>query len=191
MRLYLAGPDVFEADPLSVAGRLKDACAARGFDGVFPLDSGLSLAEMGKSCQADAIYRANIDLIQSCDGLVANMAPFRGPSMDVGTAFEMGYASALDLPVIGYSDLGAGTYLDRVLIQYRGCLIQRDGRWWDSDGLEVEDFGLLDNLMMCCAADAITHGLDQALIAMRYVMTTRKERGGESSKGTWRGTVQD
>ncbi|WP_413204173.1 nucleoside 2-deoxyribosyltransferase [Rhodospirillum sp. A1_3_36] len=177
MRLYLAGPDVFDSDPMSVARRLKDACKARGFEGVFPLDSSLDLADMGKSCQAEAIYRANIELIQSCDGVVANMVPFRGASMDVGTAFEMGYAAALGLPVVGYGDLRTGTYLDRIMIHYRGQITRREGRWWDPDGLEIEDFGLMDNLMMCCGAEAITHGFDQALISMRYLMNARKERG--------------
>jgi nucleoside 2-deoxyribosyltransferase len=178
MKLYLAGPDVFEPDPMSVARRLKEICAARGFEGVFPLDTQLALDGKGKSCQAEAIYRANVTLIESCDGMVANMAAFRGPSMDVGTAFEMGYAAALNIPLVGYTDLGAGTYLDRVLIHYRGHIVPRDGRWWDPDGREVEDFGLVDNLMMSCGADAIAHGFDQALIAMRYLMEKRVEQFG-------------
>ena len=35
--------------------------------------------------------------------VIANMEPFRGPSMDVGTAFEMGYATRADIPIFGYS----------------------------------------------------------------------------------------
>ena len=88
IQLYLAGPDVFLPNPLEVA-RLKQAiCQNYGFTGLFPFDVSLDLADLLPVEQGLAIYRSNIALMNRCDLIVANMTPFRGPSMDVGTAFE-------------------------------------------------------------------------------------------------------
>ena len=45
--------------------------------------------------------------MRSCDLLIANCTPFRGVSMDVGTAFEIGFMRALGRPVFGYSNTPA------------------------------------------------------------------------------------
>ncbi|CCG08693.1 nucleoside 2-deoxyribosyltransferase [Pararhodospirillum photometricum] len=167
-RVYLAGPEVFLPDPDRVARALKERCAAHGLEGVFPLDAGLALNDLTAAGQAQAIFNANIDLIRGCDGVIANMTPFRGPSMDVGTAFEMGFAAALGKPVIGYTD-DLGEYVDRVVTFYRGHVTREGCAWRDPDGLTIEDFSQVDNLMMCGAALAITRDFDQALLAMRGV----------------------
>src|SRR4029077_1246927 len=41
--------------------------------------------------------------IRSCQALIANLTPFRGPSADVGTVYEVGFARALGLKLFGYS----------------------------------------------------------------------------------------
>ena len=103
MRVYLAGPDVFLPDPLARAARLKAACAARGLEGVFPLDA-LPQGDppaWASLPEALRIARRNEAHIASCDVLVANLSPFRGPSADVGTVFEVGFMRALGRPVFG------------------------------------------------------------------------------------------
>jgi nucleoside 2-deoxyribosyltransferase len=130
-RIYLAGPDVFWPDARERGDRLKELCASRGMVGVFPLDSGIKLTGLDPIEQGFAIFQANIELIRSCNAILANMSPFRGPSMDVGTAFEMGFGRALKLLVAGYtSHLSA--YKARAA----------------ADGLLVEDFDMVDNLMV-------------------------------------------
>ena len=79
----------------------------------------------------------------SCDVVMANMTLFRGPSMDVGIAYEIGYADALGLAVFAYSS-NQTAYASRVPQPARHCI--------DTDGWTVEDFGLTDNLMMVGAA---------------------------------------
>lgn len=134
-RVYLAGPDVFYPDVAERADKLKDTCRHYGFEGVFPLDSGLQLiSPIAREENGYLIYEANIKLIRSCQAILANMSPFRGPSLDAGTAFEIGYGRALGLEVVGYtSDLTL--YKDRVT----------------PDGLMIEDFGMIDNLMLHAA----------------------------------------
>src|SRR5690606_5647239 len=102
-RIYLAGPEVFLPNALAVGRRKAELCAEAGFDGAFPLDQSLDLDGLSKAEQARRISLANDELMRACDPLIANMTPFRGVSMDVGTPFEIGYMRALGRPVLGYS----------------------------------------------------------------------------------------
>jgi nucleoside 2-deoxyribosyltransferase len=134
-RVYLAGPDVFYPDATERAARLKDLCQQNGLEGVFPLDSQVKLLEpFEQEDNGFLIYHANVKLIKSCWAMLANMNPFRGPSMDVGTAFEIGYGRALELHVVGYTD-SKTEYKTRV----------------KEDGLVIENFGMVDNLMVHAA----------------------------------------
>lgn len=158
-RIYLAGPGVFYPDPLVECERLKSICQAHGLEGVFPLDAELDLSQMNKHDGAHAIYDANIDLIRSCQGMMADMQAFRGPGMDGGTAFEMGYAKALGLKIVGYGC--EGNYLERTR-RFYGKLINQSLIKTDPSGLMVEDFDLGDNLMMSCSADALVTSAQDA-----------------------------
>jgi nucleoside 2-deoxyribosyltransferase len=145
-RLYLAGPDVFLPDPLAAAAAMKAICEELGLEGLFPIDNALVPAphEPGTSFAA-RIRQANLDLIRAADGVIANCSPFRGPSVDDGTAYEMGYATALGKPVFPWSgDI-------RPLLQRTQArqYLAHDGRVWrDAEQMEVEEFGLPVNLML-------------------------------------------
>ena len=84
--------------------------------------------------------------IRSCAAVVANLTPFRGPSADAGTVYEVGFARGLGLKVFGYATVTEG-FLDRTLAAFPGKQAE-DGAWWDPEGLLVEQFGLFDNLMI-------------------------------------------
>lgn len=146
-RIYLAGPEVFLPNA-RVVGKLKaDLCADAGFEGAFPLDQELDLGGLSKLEKARRISLANEALMRSCDLVIANMTPFRGISMDAGTAFEMGFMRALGRPVLAYSNT-RDDYRTRADI-YRGGKALADD--CDQPTCEVEDFGLADNLMMAIA----------------------------------------
>ena len=135
-RIYLAGPEVFLPDPHAAAAEKKRICAEHGFEGVFPLDADLDLSALAPEEAGVRISRANEELMRSSDALIANMTPFRSPSMDVGTAYEMGFARALGLPVVGYTNVVL-LFADRVAKALP-----------EGDGMAVEDFALGDNLML-------------------------------------------
>lgn len=148
IRIYLAGPEVFLDNALEIGARKRDVCARFGLKGVFPLDAELDLSGLAPLDAGLAIGRANEALMRSCDAIVANMTPFRGPGMDGGTAFEMGFMRALGKPVFGYSN-ASGDYAARV-----PSTPAADGRLRDADGLIVENFAMPDNLMMTGAVMA-------------------------------------
>jgi len=150
MRVYLAGPDVFLPDPLARAAALKAICARHGLVGVSPLDTleGGDLPEWSRLDEAYRIALRNEAHIAGCAALVANLTPFRGPSADPGTVFELGYMRALGRPVFGWSNC-AEPFAARSRAFCAGATVQPDGSWRDADGLLLEDFpGLTDNLMI-------------------------------------------
>lgn len=142
--VYLAGPDVFLADAIDV-GRIKKArCKEHGLVGVFPLDAELALAcEDGIS---ERIFNANVALMRQSAAVIANITPFRGMSADAGTIFEVGFAFALGKPVFAYTTV-AMHYRDRV-VDALGLGDVAKGRQFAGDGMSIENFGLVDNLMI-------------------------------------------
>lgn len=139
MRIYLAGPEVFLPDPLAIGAAKKAICARHGVEGVFPLDAPAPMPSGPPDWRR--IHAANEAHIQRCDALVANLTPFRGIAADPGTVFELGYMRALGRPVFGYTHAPAD-YLSRVPAE------RVLGQWRDAEGMEVEDFGLAENLML-------------------------------------------
>jgi nucleoside 2-deoxyribosyltransferase len=146
-RVYLAGPEVFLLNAKEVGENKKNLCKKYGFEGVFPLDnevdvSGKSPREVGL-CISDVNER----LIQSCDFVIANITPFRGPSADVGTVYEMGYAHGLGKKVLAYTNVTSG-FTERTLEALKGRISRAaDGKLRDEHGMFVEEVDLTDNLM--------------------------------------------
>ncbi len=154
-RVYLAGPDVFLPDPLAAAAEMKAVCAAVGLEDVFPLDAELR-PDPGEAAEAFGarIRAANLELIRGVQAVIANVSPFRGPSADDGTAYEMGFATALGLPVFPWSS-DVRPLLERTRARLP---LTRDGTAWrDADGMLVEEFGLPVNLMLVDPATGPVH----------------------------------
>ncbi len=150
-RIYLAGPEVFLPDARVAGQRKTELAALAGFEGVFPLDAGLDLTGLPASEQASRIAIANEALMRSCDLLIANLTPFRGASMDAGTAFEVGYMRALGRPVLGYTNV-TGDYAARARYWRQHQAIETLGRCdCDRPDIAIEDFGLAENLMIAIA----------------------------------------
>ncbi|UYO45369.1 nucleoside 2-deoxyribosyltransferase [Rhodopseudomonas palustris] len=147
MKIYLAGPDVFLPDALQIGRRKAELCADQGFAGLFPLDNAVALTAHDASLQ---IFRGNEAMMNEADAIIANLTPFRGPSADAGTVYELGYMAGRGKLVLGYSNDPAN-YVARVK-QFE-TVESRDGLLIGADGLAVEDFGLADNLMLIHCLD--------------------------------------
>jgi nucleoside 2-deoxyribosyltransferase len=155
-RVYLAGPEVFLADARQIGARKRAICARYDLVGVYPADEehapdpALPLPEQGI-----AISRAMEHAMRSSDAMIVNLTPFRSPSADVGSAYEMGYMRALGRPIFAYSN-DPRPFLDRVTAFCGDTLRRRPtGEYEDSDGMAIEPFTLCDNLML---AGAVTDG---------------------------------
>jgi nucleoside 2-deoxyribosyltransferase len=147
MKIYLAGPDVFLPDAFEIGRRKIELCGRHGLTGLYPLDNSIDAAAEDASLR---IFRGNETMMMAADATIANLTPFRGPSADAGTVYELGYMAGRGKLCLGYSN-DPSSYADRVR-QFTG-VVSRDGRLVDATGLTVEDFGLSDNLMMVHALD--------------------------------------
>jgi nucleoside 2-deoxyribosyltransferase len=147
MKIYLAGPDVFLPDAIAIGRRKKELCAQYGFEGLFPFDNEVGPDAAGERIDK-LIYRANEAMIRRADLGICNLTPFRGPSADVGTVFELGLLVGLGKPVFGYTNV-----VDDLLRRYRRLdpAVTFDpvaNVWRDANRMTVEDFGNADNLMI-------------------------------------------
>jgi nucleoside 2-deoxyribosyltransferase len=144
--LYLAGPEGFLPNGQDIGARKKSLCAAYGCEGLFPFDNGLPEGP----CPDRLIYAANLRMIHLADAGIFNLTPFRGPSADPGTVFELGLMTGLGKPVFGYTS----TKTD-LRTRIEGARQGADGMVRDAEGVLVEDFGNADNLMIdaCLAAN--------------------------------------
>jgi nucleoside 2-deoxyribosyltransferase len=143
-RIYLAGPEVFLPDAKATGERKAALCADAGFEGIFPLDQALDLSGLPDHEKARRIALADEAMMRSCDAAIANLTPFRGVSMDSGTAYEIGFMRALERPVFGYSNVAAD-YKTRAEAWRRLGSNSPDA---DRADVQIEDFGLAENLMI-------------------------------------------
>lgn len=149
MRVYIAGHDIFRTDASIWAESVRDLLARHGHQALIPLDS--------DEVTARGIYQANIRMILSANAVLANLNPFRGDEPDSGTCFEVGYAIAQGLPVIGYLSDGR-RQIDKVG--------DGDGdaeKPLDANGQLIENFGLPLNLMLAIPCRIVVGGLSAAV----------------------------
>lgn len=147
LKLYLAGPEVF----LPNAREMLDTKAAMarefGFEPICPGDVTIEPAptrhEFGLKISA-----VDEDMMNRADGIIANLTPFRGIAADVGTAFELGYICAQGKRVAAYTNMTAN-HFQRTHGYYQGNVVEgSDGRKRGPDGLSLEDFDMIENLML-------------------------------------------
>jgi nucleoside 2-deoxyribosyltransferase len=152
--VYLAGPDVFYPDALLRGTRMKEALAARGMAGLFPLDDAIDPGGYGDIKQYALAIAASCEAqIHRADLGIFNIEPWRGPETDDGTAYELGFMTALGKPVVLHTN-DMRPFTERIVADvYRGE-VYRDGavRRGTKDGMTIEEFGLADNLMLIAAA---------------------------------------
>jgi nucleoside 2-deoxyribosyltransferase len=148
MRIYLAGPEVFLKNAKDIGEQKKTFCQKYGFEGVFPIDVELDVKGKSPREVGLCINSVNEGLIKSCQIVIANITPFRGPSADVGTVFEMGFAHALGKMVLSYTNV-AVPFTERT-VKALDNQVNRgvDGRLRDTQGMFIEENGLTDNLMI-------------------------------------------
>jgi len=139
LKAYLAGPDVFLPNAAAQAEAKRAICARHGLIGISPYNPELDFS-LPAGVLWRRIYLDDIAMMQGCDLIIANLTPFRGASADAGTLVELGWFLGQGRPAFGYSntaeDFGARSRA------------QMHASPDPLPGIEVEDFGLADNLMI-------------------------------------------
>lgn len=155
-RVYLAGPDVFEKDNARIFAALSRLAHEFGLSPIVPME-GWGCVEQPQAkgpALAQRIFAANIARLDSADGVIANLRDFRGTEPDAGTVFEVGYAHARGIPVVGYG-IPARSYATRVGDR-EACARDGAGALRElATGREVEDFGQPLNLMLACSVELV------------------------------------
>lgn len=150
--VYFAGPQVFSNDCDSYFKEMTGYCRELSITPIFPVDS---------ECKTSVdIYNSNIRKITHSNYVLASLEPFMGISLDVGTAFEVGYAKSLNKKVIGFYD----EELPKVYADRARSAVGESFNFKKYP--KIEDFGLLDNLMIVHGCDKI---FEQALEALKWI----------------------
>lgn len=141
MKVYLAGPEVFSKNARELGKIKSDLSRDYGFTPLFPLDNEVEVSGNKKST-ALAIKKANRELMLEADIIIANLSPFRGPSADAGTLYEVGFMEGMGKPVFAYSNDPSNLF-ERTQKDFGS-----DTHGLDADGLLIEDFDQPENLML-------------------------------------------
>lgn len=152
--VYLAGFDVFYPDAAARATVMKQLCTAHGLQGMFPADNAVDTTGMTSGQLAAEIFRRDIELIDRCDIVAANVNAFRGPEPDSGTCFELGYAYAGGKALYVYTE-GPSTMPERIAAWHGPVTTSANGTPLDTAGMHVENFGAPVNLMIAVPATVV------------------------------------
>jgi nucleoside 2-deoxyribosyltransferase len=146
-KVYLAGPEVFLPEAGEIGRQKKELCARYGFEGLFPFDDKLDLKAAGEDSDR-LIYRADERMLRRADLGICNLTPFRGVHADAGTVFELGMLVGLGKRVFGYTNIADDLLARCKSLDDRVTHDSARDIWYDSNGMRIENFGNVDNLMI-------------------------------------------
>lgn len=151
--VYLSGPERWSLDAGQLLAQQRAICAAAGVEPVFAGDTPL-VERDGSEAMAREMYAGALAGIRRADAVIVNLTPWRGVSAHPQAAFEAGFASALQKPVVAYMNVAEeedAEYRGRVEALF-GAELDDAGTWRDPDGGEIEDFGLPETVMLWAEA---------------------------------------
>lgn len=174
-KLYLSGPDVFLPNAKAIIAEKVKLAQASGFVVLIPGDDDIArrttpspAVEAGGGISRE-IYAFNVAAMREADFAICQLTPFRGPSADVGTVFELGMMIGLGKPVFAYTNSNQ-SYLDRI-----GTKVERPGSfppaWSDALDCSIENFSNHDNLMLDGAIAASSGGIVATCVPMAQFFT--------------------
>lgn len=146
LRVYLAGPEVFLPNAREILDAKIELTRSAGFIPVSPGDLAIP-QNLSRKEKGLAISAIDEKLMRSADMIIANLTPFRGVAADTGTCFELGFMCALERPAFAYTNEPRDLYR-RVSDHFDGKIGSESGTPRAPDGMSVEDFDMVDNLMM-------------------------------------------
>jgi nucleoside 2-deoxyribosyltransferase len=147
-KVLLASPSVFWPNAKANLSSLAALCERHILTPLVPIDDCASAADVPL---ARRIYKSNTHMLHSADGVLADLQELRGHEPDLGAAFDVGFAAALELPIVGYG-APVDCYADRVS-KTRMCKRDVLGMLRECNSqMAVEDFGMPLSLRLGCSA---------------------------------------
>lgn len=147
LKVYLAGPEVFLANAQEILNAKAELARQAGFVPLSPGDLDIPPAPTKKGLGL-SISEIDEQMMLEADVIIANLTPFRGLAADVGTAFELGFMCGQGKHAFAYTNVAAD-HGARIHTYYDGAIVaDAEGRHRGPDGLAVEDFEMIDNLML-------------------------------------------
>jgi len=159
-KIYLAGFDVFYPNALEVLDAKKKLCESYGFIALAPLDNTVDFSQPKEKIR-ELIYQANVKLMNEADIFCVNLNAFRHGEPDSGTVFEIGYGTGLKKDVYIYVDSNE-SMLEKTK-QHDDKCVYKEGLWFDKNGLMIEDFDGMFNLMITESSTIINGNLEVLL----------------------------
>ncbi len=147
--VYLSGPDRHYPDVDGLIARKRALCEVAEVTLRLAGDQ-VDLSAPPGELQARQAYAGALSNLRASDAVVANLTPWRGPGCDPGTAFEVGFASALGKPVLAYMNLedeDDADYRSRVEA-WMGASPDVAGVWRDGNDCAVEDLDLPETTLL-------------------------------------------
>lgn len=165
-RVYLAGPDLFRTNGIEIGIKKKAIQHELGLIPYYPGDSEFDIEDdyiKGLDTQSAGMEPTPEQLKEKTDKVamciaqghekfmrnnaccaIINCSPYRGPSMDAGTIFELGFMRALGKPCFGFTNVA--TNFNKRSRAYSGVTDEITDI--DEDGNRFEEFNTADNLMI-------------------------------------------
>ena len=103
MKVYIAGFDVFLVNHEKHFEDIKNICKKYNVEPLIPTDKNIPSDLKTKEEISKFIFKSNIEMINSCDCILANLNAFRGSEPDSGTVFEVGYGYGIGKKIVGYT----------------------------------------------------------------------------------------
>lgn len=168
LKAYIAGPDVFRANAKEHFNEIRKMCAEQLIEPLIPLDNDIGDVT-GRTLDqiSEAIFRGNVAMIKKCDVVIANVTSFRGPSLDPGTAYEIGMAFALGKPIVCYVSDGS---------DYDPDFEIRSLGHESAEFPIIEEFTQFDNLMISRSSMIPNHFFRDLRSALEYANTSLSQK---------------
>lgn len=169
LKAYIAGSHVFwpKHEQEEFYNTIKFLSEKYSFEALVPKDG--DIVADSKAKLAMLIYHKNIEMIKEADLVIADITSFRGVSADAGTIYEIGYARALNKTVVMWTadnvlcpSLKKASRSHYVPLEYIARVNLMD---YNTYGFSVENFGLVDNLMITRPFDLVHCSIDGAFEA--------------------------
>lgn len=155
LRIALMDLDGWRADGFARAQRKVALCAQRGVIGLHPLLADLEIDGHDRPLEliGRALMEAQRDMLRTSAAVIAEITPFRGPSLAPSIAWALGFAAARGLPVHAFGaapvDFAART------VQFQAQM--------GVDDWQIERFpGAVEDIILASGLSSVSYGAGEA-----------------------------